>query len=168
MGQAQALVAEHAAEEEERFLLSLVRRFDGGVTEGHLHMLIYTAQKLNGLPARYDFQFQHLVPFSESLDLAIAMVLWNQLLRIQDNRLWEVRGSAMRREGLAGIGAPSAASSGVLDKLAGLSYDALKLLAVMVHLERDERKSRQEAVTIATRHFPVLEEQAMKLLESCS
>lgn len=165
MGQAQAVFPQGVTREEERFLLALIRRFDGGVTEGHLHMLIYSGQKLGVLPTRYDFQFQHLVPFSDALDLGIAMLLWNQSLKIQDNRLWEVRGSHPR--GTAGEPVAGDSASASLDNLLGLSYDALKLLAVMLHWTQDENKSRQEAISTATRLFPIREEQALKLLESC-
>ncbi len=162
MGTQEQFASPEVAEEESVFLISVIRRFEGGVTEGHFHTLLYLGQKLNRIPSRYNFRFQQLLPFSEDLDLKIALLLWNNAVCIRDNR---IRAAAPGPE-VPVEGVP--AESGSLDKLAGLSYDALKVLAAVLHMEQDLRKSRQEALTVAVRLFPIQEAQALKLLQACN
>lgn len=167
MGKTGQCASEEVSLEESVFLMDVIRRFESGVTEGHLHTLMYVGQKLNFLPPRYEFQFQQLVPFCEDLDLKIALLLWNNAVCIRDNRIRVVSRPAAGR-------APAAMSDCVvqaglsLDKLIAFSYDALKCMAVMVYMERDLQKSRQEAFTAAVRLFPVHEEQVQKWVQDLS
>ena len=161
-------VGQYASEEVEAdvsaFLISMVRRFDSGVTEGHLHTLVYIGQKLKLLPCRYDFQFQQFLPFCEELDLKIAMLLWNNEFRIQDNRIR----SARQRRGESSAASFTAFTGPGVDKLIALSYDSLKFLAAVLHMEHDLRKTRPEAMAAAVRLFPFREDQAGELLETCA
>ena len=142
------------------FLISVVRRFENGVTDGHLHTLLYVGQKLKLLDARYEFQFQQFVPFCEDLDLKIAMLLWSSSVSIRDNRIRAVPSTVS--------GDPdSMRLAGSLDKLILLSYDSLKFLAVALHLEQDLQKSRQEAVQTASGLVPVHEDAARIALLNC-
>lgn len=160
----QQCASPEVAEEESAFLISVIRRFEGGVTEGHFHTLLYAGQKLARVSPRYHFGFQQLLPFSEDLDLKIALLLWNNVVCIRDNR---IRAASPGPDGSA-AGAPAEAEARSLDNLSGLSYDALKVLAAVLHMEQDLNKSRQEAVAMAVRLFPIQEAQALKLLQTCS
>ena len=135
--------------EESIFLMSVVRRFPGGVTEGHLQTVIFAGQRLRLIPARYEFLFQELVPFCEELDFRIAKLVWSGGVFIHDNRLR----AGPHPGGWDAIRA--AAESKRLDKLIELSYDSLKFLAAALHLEQDLQKSRPEAVQTARRFFSV-------------
>lgn len=149
------------------FLISLIRRFEPGITEGHLHTLIYAAQSLSRIDRRYNFQFRGMVPFSEDLDMSIAMLLWQNQILIRDNRIRAARDSWSARP--AWSPTPAALMGiGSLDKLLALSYDALKVLAAMLHLEQDLQKSRVEAVRVAVRLFPIREDQALDLMLGCT
>ena len=129
--------------EETGALMGVLRRFDTGVTEGHLHTLLYVGQKLRLIEPRYVFDFHGLMPYSDALDLEIAMSIWNSVIRIRDNRI-----HAATRERIK-VGSAS------LDKLIALSYDTLKFLAASLRLEEDLQKSRQEVKEGGppTRHF---------------
>jgi len=162
MGSIDETVPEGSAAEESAFLSLMIQRFDHGVTEGHLHTLLYVGQKLRLIPVRYEFQFQHLVPFCEDLDLKVAMLLWSNSICIQDNRIRAVRPPPPGRKGVWAV------DVSCLDKLFALSYDALKFLSVMLHLEQDLQKSRPEAIKQAVRLFPIQEDQARKLVQNCS
>lgn len=140
---------------EDEFLLSVVRQFETGVTEGHLHTLVYAGQKAGLLPPEWDFEFQHMVPFCEALDLRIAMLVYNGDVSIRNNRL------RAHRPGTSSL------APGCLDKLTVLSYDALKLLAAILHMEQDLQKTRQEAMKEAVTLFSVREDQAVRILQEC-
>lgn len=141
--------------EEAAFLIEVIRRFESGVTEGHLHTILFVGQKLGLLAPRYQFQFQQLVPFCEDLDLKIALLLWNNAVCIRDNRIRSVSNP------------PPGRAVASLDKLIAISYDCLKFLAAMLHLEQDLQKSRQEALAAAVRLFPVQEDQARQIMRRC-
>lgn len=138
------------------FLVSLIRRFEGGVTEGHFHTLLYVGHKLDAAAPKYDFGFHQFLPFSEELDLKIAMLLWTSAVRIRDNRIRAAGGPAP----VSPVEWPAS-----LDKLMRLSYDHLKFLAAVLHLEQDLRKSRQEAFSTAVQLFPIQEDQARTLVQ---
>ncbi|MBI4179651.1 hypothetical protein HY522_09555 [bacterium] len=113
--------------EETALLTGIIRKFESGIPEGHLHTLIYVCQCAGLITRRYVFQVRADVPYSEELDLSIAMLLWHNAIQIRRNRIF------------TDLHAPAfpALSGGSLDKLLSLSYDDLKGLAVGHHSGRD-------------------------------
>lgn len=160
MGTGEPCVTVEVAEEESALLVSVIRRFEAGVTEGQFHTLIYVGQKLGLASTRYEFNFQQFWPFSEELDLKIAMLIWNNSVLIRDNR---IRAAAPA----AGSSVPPGVGPASLDKLADLSYDSLKFLAAVLHLERDLGKTRPESTAAALKMFPIQEDQGRNLLQLC-
>lgn len=164
MGREEARSPTALGAEESAFLISLLCRFDTGVSEGHLHTLVYVGQALGRILPKYGFQFREMVPFSEDLDMSIALLLWQNRIQIRDNRICVAREWGRTLAPAAAL----AASPVSLDKLLALSYDALKVLAAMLHVEQDLQKSRKEALRLAARLFPIREEQALDLMLGCS
>ena len=141
------------------YLLSLIRRFPDGVNENHLHTFLYIAQELELAGVRYRFYFQHVIPFSEQLDLEIAMLLWGGDVSIKQNRIRANDDSRVIHDVNDLL---------KLDKLFAFSYNKLKALAAMIHMERDMQKTRQEALASAVRLFPIKLEEAEQLFVSCA